>query len=107
MTFDKLFDLLDVNRDGELSRSELHIASKRLGWHWHEAPILAVLDLLSILKPIPRSTFISYMNQIIEDPLGPYGKVLLNAEGGLDLVRLLPVLSVSYESQDQEWESRI
>ena len=79
MTFDKLFDLLDVNRDGELSRSELHIASKRLGWHWHEAPILAVLDLLSILKPIPRSTFISYMNQIIEDPLGPYGKVLLNA----------------------------
>jgi len=79
MTLDKLFDLLDLNKDGELSRSELQIASKQLGWHWHEAPLLAVLDFLTILKPTPRSTFISYMHQIAEDPLGPYGKVLLNA----------------------------
>jgi hypothetical protein len=79
MTLNKLFDLLDLNKDGELSRSELHIATKQLAWHWHEAPILAVLDLLTILKPIPRNTFISHMNQIAEDPLGPYGEVLLNA----------------------------
>ena len=79
MTIDELFDLLDLNKDGELSRSELHRAAKQLGWHWHEAPTLAVLDLLTILKPIPKNTFITYMNQITEDPLGPYGKVLLNA----------------------------
>jgi hypothetical protein len=41
-----------------ISRSGLHIAAKRLKWHWHEAPILAVFDLLTILKPIPRNTFI-------------------------------------------------
>ncbi len=79
MTFNALFNILDVNKDDELSRAELHIAAKRLGWHWHEAPILAVLDLLTILKPVPRKTFIAYMSQITEDPHGPYGKVLLNA----------------------------
>ena len=80
MTLDEFFNLLDLNKDGKISRSELHIAAKRLKWHWHEAPILAVFDLLTILKPIPRNTFIAYMNQIAEDPLGPYGKVLLNSQ---------------------------
>lgn len=79
MTLNELFDILDLNKDGELSRSELHIAAQRMGWHWHEAPVLAVFDLLTILKPVPRNTFIAFMNQIIEDPLGPYGQVLLNA----------------------------
>jgi hypothetical protein len=79
MALNALFDILDLDKDGELSRSEIHVAAKRLGWHWHEAPILAVLDLLTIMKPISRSTFIAYMNQIEEDPLGPYGQVLLNA----------------------------
>jgi len=74
----KLFDILDFNRDGQLSRSELHIAAKRLGWHWHEAPVFAVLDLLTLRKPISRHTFNDYMNQMTEDPLGPYGEVLLN-----------------------------
>ena len=79
MNINKLFKTLDLDGDGELSRSELHVAAKRLGWHWREAPILAVLDLLTILKPLPRRTFIAYMNQIRKDPLGPYGEVLLNA----------------------------
>ncbi|MBW1790179.1 MAG: hypothetical protein JRK53_26800, partial [Deltaproteobacteria bacterium] len=59
MTIDELFDLLDLNKDGELSRAELHRAAKQLEWHWHEAPTLAVLDLLTILKPIPKNTFIA------------------------------------------------
>ena len=42
-----LFDLLDLDRDGLLSRSELHTAARRLGWHWREAPVLALLDLLT------------------------------------------------------------
>ena len=94
MILDELFDLLDLNKDGELSRSELHIAAKQLKWYWHEAPFLAVFDLLTILKPISRNTFISYMNQIAEDPLGPYGKVLLNAPHFSYMV-LLPHLDQS------------
>ncbi|OEU47930.1 MAG: hypothetical protein BA872_06025 [Desulfobacterales bacterium C00003060] len=79
MTLNQLFDILDLDKDGQLSRSELHLAAQRMRWHWHEAPIFALLDLLTILKPIPRNTFIAFMNQIAQDPLGPYGKVLLNA----------------------------
>ena len=79
MTFNALFDILDLNQDGRLSRSELHRAAQRLGWHWPEAPVFAVLDLLTILKPISKDTFLAYMNQIEADPLGPYGEVLLNA----------------------------
>ncbi|MCP4692949.1 MAG: hypothetical protein GY859_33215 [Desulfobacterales bacterium] len=79
MELNDLFNILDVNKDGALSRSDLHDAAKQLGWHWPEAPLLAVFDLLSLLKPISRNTFISCMNQILQDPLGPYGRVLLNA----------------------------
>ena len=75
----ELFDILDLNGDGELSRSELHRAAKRLGWQWHEAPILALFDLLTILKPIPKDNFLACIRQIKEDSMGPYGKVLLNS----------------------------
>lgn len=78
MTLSELFNRLDIHNNGELSRSELHESARRMGWHWNEAPVLAVLDLFSILKPITKDTFIAYMTQIIEDPHGPYGKVLLN-----------------------------
>jgi len=71
--------MLDLNKDGELSRSELHTAAKRLGWHWYESPLFAVFDLLTILKPVQRIEFAAFMREIAEDPLGPYGKVLLNA----------------------------
>jgi hypothetical protein len=74
-----LFNSLDLDKDGELSRSELHESAQRMGWHWKEAPILAVLDLFSVLKPISRNHFIAHMTQISEDPHGPYGKVLLNS----------------------------
>jgi len=74
-----LFNILDIDKNGELSRSELHESARRLEWHWKEAPILAVLDLFAVLKPISRDNFIIYMSQIIEDPHGPFGKVLLNS----------------------------
>lgn len=79
MTLNELFNSLDLDKDGVLSRSELHESARRMGWHWKEAPVLAVLDLFSVLKPISRNNFISYMTQISEDPHGPYGKVLLNS----------------------------
>jgi hypothetical protein len=87
MTLNEFFDILDLNKDGELSRSELHVAAKRLGWHWYEAPIFAVFDLLTILKPLQRVEFTAFMREITEDPLGPYGKVLLNAPSFLPPIR--------------------
>jgi len=79
VTLSELFNILDLNKNGELSRSELHESAQRMGWHWNEAPVLAVLDLLAVLKPISKNNFIAYMTQIIEDPHGPFGKVLLNS----------------------------
>jgi len=79
VTLSDFFNILDLDKNGALSRSELHESARRLGWHWHEAPILAVLDLLAVLEPISRDNFIIYMSQIVEDPHGPFGKVLLNS----------------------------
>jgi len=79
VTLSELFNILDLNKNGELSRSKLHESAQRMGWHWNEAPVLAVLDLLAVLKPISKNNFIAYMTQIIEDPHGPFGKVLLNS----------------------------
>ena len=78
VTPSELFDILDLNKNGVLSRLDLHEAARRMGWHWREAPVFAVLDLFAAAKPMSRDNFIAYMNQIIEDPQGPYGKVLLN-----------------------------
>ena len=80
MSLIELFNILDLNKNGELSRSELHESAQRMGWHWNEAPVFAVLDLLTVLKPVSMDDFIAYMTQIIEDPHGPYGKVLLNSQ---------------------------
>ena len=79
VTLSELFNILDLNKNGELSRSELHESARRMGWHWNEAPILAVFDLLTVLKPVSKNNFIAYMTQIIEDPDGPFGRVLLNS----------------------------
>jgi hypothetical protein len=79
MPIEELFDLLDINRDGELSRAELHQAAQRLGWHWYHASLYAVLDLLTIRAPLSRSNFISYLNQISREADGPYGRVLLHS----------------------------
>ena len=76
---DSLFEILDVNNDGAISRSDLHIAAKRLGWHWDEAPLFALLDLLTIPGPIRKNQFTAYMQQVTDDPMGPYGRVLMNA----------------------------
>ena len=79
MTPDLLFERLDLNNDGRVSRSELHTAAVRMGWHWQEAPILALLDLLTISEPITKKQLTLYLQQIADDPMGPYGRVLLNA----------------------------
>ena len=84
---DLLFERLDLNRDGRVSRSELHTAAERMGWHWQEAPIFALLDLLTISEPITKKQFSVYLQQIADDPMGPYGMVLLNAPDYLTATR--------------------
>lgn len=79
MTFSELFNRLDHNKTGKLSRSELHESARRLEWHWKEAPFLAVFDLLTLQGPISKAEFIACMNQMQRDPLGPFGNVLLNS----------------------------
>ena len=79
MMADSLFELLDLNHDGRVSRSELHQAAEQMGWHWPEAPFLALLDLLIIHKPLTRKQFTAIIHQIQNDPMGPYGKVLLKS----------------------------
>ncbi|MEE4606686.1 MAG: EF-hand domain-containing protein, partial [Desulfobacteraceae bacterium] len=68
MTPDLLFERLDLNKDGRVSRSELHTAAERMGWHWQEAPIFALLDLLTISEPITKKQFSVYLQQIADDP---------------------------------------
>jgi hypothetical protein len=46
---------------------------QRLGWHWREAPVFAVLDLLSIQEPIPKKTC-AYLGEMTEDPSGRPGR---------------------------------
>ena len=75
--FDELFDTLDLGKDDLLSRDELHRAAKRFGWNWQTTPLFAVLDLLTTTGPVSKNIFADYMRQMDEDPLGPYGEVLL------------------------------
>jgi nicotinamidase-related amidase len=76
---DSLFEILDVTHDGAISRSDLHLAAKRMGWHWDEAPIFALLDLLTIPGPMRKHQFAATMQQVRDDPMGPYGRVLMNS----------------------------
>ena len=76
MTDDELFDALDLDRDGMLSRQELHRVALQFGWEWQQAPIYALLDFLTIRTPLARDAFISCMAQISLDPDGAYGQVL-------------------------------
>ena len=76
---DSLFERLDVTNDGAISRSDLHRAARRMGWHWAEAPIFALLDLLTLKDPIRKNQFTACMQQVLDDPMGPYGKVLKNS----------------------------
>jgi hypothetical protein len=79
MTIDDLFSALDLDGDGALSRTDLHGAAIRMGWHWPEAPLYAVLDALTIRESLPRRRFIETMSQIFSDPHGPFGQVLLGS----------------------------
>ncbi|HTP66500.1 MAG TPA: hypothetical protein VMJ66_13995 [Geobacteraceae bacterium] len=79
MTDHELFYEMDLDGDGEISRNDLHNAALRLGWHWPEASIYALLDLYTLRKPLSRDSFVSIMTQVTQDPNGPFGEVLRGA----------------------------
>ena len=76
MTASELFDALDTDADGHLSRSDLRLAAARLQWHWREAPLYAVLDSLTVSAPLNREEFVACVRDIAQDTFGLYGKVL-------------------------------
>ena len=76
MTDGELFDEMDFDADGMLSRHELHQAASLFGWHWPQAPIYALLDFLTIRTPLGKDSFVACMAQIGRDPDGIYGQVL-------------------------------
>jgi hypothetical protein len=73
---DQLFDILDLDADDLLHRSELQQAALAHGWHWHEAPLYALLDRLTVDAPLDRAGFARLIRKLERDPLGPYGQVL-------------------------------
>ncbi len=84
MLLDDLFDSLDVDSDGELSRADLRKAAARLGWQWHEARLYAVLDLLCIQSPLSRNEFREHLELMATDPFGPFGEILKKAPRPVD-----------------------
>ena len=87
MPDDELFDELDFDGDGMLSRQELHWAACQFGWGWQQAPIYALLDFLTIRHPLAKDAFISCMTQISQDPDGTYGQVLRQGPLPAELLR--------------------
>ena len=73
---DELFDELDMDGDGMLSRQELQWAARQFCWDWQQAPIFALLDFMTIRAPLAKDAFISCMAQVSRDPDGAYGQVL-------------------------------
>lgn len=84
MLLDDLFDSLDVDSDGEVSRGDLRKAASRLGWQWHEARLYAVLDLLCIKGPLSQSEFREHLELLATDPFGPFGDILKKAPRPMD-----------------------
>jgi len=79
MNAEDFFQALDLDKDGFLSREELRHAAHRLEWGWRDAPYLAVFDLLTLREPLSKRIFLDCLIEIMRDPAGPYGRVLLRA----------------------------
>ena len=73
---EELFDELDLDGDGMLSRQELHYVACHFGWGWQQATIYALLDFMTIRAPLAKEAFVSCMTQVSQDADGAFGQVL-------------------------------
>jgi nicotinamidase-related amidase len=80
--FFELFDALDRDRDGSLTREELFRAAVELGWHWQQAHLYALLDFLTLRSPLDRESFAACLEEATHDPQGVFGRVLLRGPLG-------------------------
>ena len=74
--FIKLFDALDRDRDGILTREELSCGAAELGWVGQCAHLYALLDFLAIRSPLDRESFVAILEEVSNDPQGIYGRIL-------------------------------
>lgn len=72
----ELFDFLDRDRDGALSREDLFQGATALGWQGPQAHLYALLDFLALPGPMSRKTFLDCLEEVHQDPQGVYGRVL-------------------------------
>jgi len=77
MIAEEFFQALDLDKDGFLSREELFDAARLHRWGWRDAPYIAVFDLLTLHEPLSKREFLDCLVEMMNDPAGPYGRVLL------------------------------
>lgn len=74
--FVELFEALDKDREGKLTREKLFSAAIYLCWQGPQAHLYALLDYLTIRSPLDRETFVACLEEVQNDPQGVYGQVL-------------------------------
>ncbi len=74
--FFDLFNTLDRDHDGKLTREELFRAAMELGWQGPQAHLYALLDYLTLCAPLNREAFVACLEEANNDPQGVYGRVL-------------------------------
>ncbi len=98
----ELFDFLDRDRDGALSREDLFQGATALGWQGPQAHLYALLDFLTLPGPMSRKTFLDCLEEVHQDPQGVYGRVLRRSTLPRLLEKAAEVLSAKVKSASAE-----
>lgn len=80
--FAELFDALDQDQDGKLTRENLFHTAVELGWQGPQSHLYALLDYLTIRSPLDKATFVACLEEVNNDPQGVYGQVLRRGSMG-------------------------
>lgn len=80
--FSDLFNVLDRDRDGRLTREGLFRVAVEPGWSWQESHLHALLDFLTVGSPLGRAAFVGCLDEVNSDPQDFYGQVLRRGSMG-------------------------